>query len=276
MKKIAIVCTVIFAAAPLAFANIGSSGNDEVSIGVTSMPVKTSVKANVGVGVTATTTPAIMNVKGEMMGGDEAMMKGTMGEERERGMERAEMMADEHASFGLETAKMHINVRTLMREENEPGHGAGEAEVDIAAKVHSAADFEHFIAHKAKADAELTAVAVADGKVKVEHKMPAKFLGFIKTSVTARAEADAEGNVEVDYPWYHIFMKKHVSQASLQSEIARALAAKRKAMKEGIPAATIEAQVEAAFDAPNLFETLADILKGASAKAKADAEASVQ
>ncbi|MDO8520993.1 MAG: hypothetical protein Q7S52_02660 [bacterium] len=271
MKHIIIVSAFIFSVAPLAYAaiNVGDTAGVEVKTTV----VTTQVNTKTTVGVTATTTPMMMNVEGGMEM-DGKMMED--GEEHERAMERAEMMADDEAAFGLETAKMHINVSALMKEENEPGHGVGDAEVDTAAKVHSSADFEHFVAHKAKSDSDIKEVDIKDGKVKVHYRMPAKFLGFIKGSVNARAEADATGKIEVDYPWYHMFMKKHVSSASLQSEIARAIAAKRMALKAGIPVATIEAQVEAAFDAPNLFEMIVDALHGASLKVKAEAEGTVQ
>ncbi|OGZ12038.1 MAG: hypothetical protein A3C93_04535 [Candidatus Lloydbacteria bacterium RIFCSPHIGHO2_02_FULL_54_17] len=267
----------MFALATSAFAAIEVKTEVEVEVGKTMpVPMLTNEKGEVK-----------MNSDGTMMGkSDDDMMEDGMmdddddGDEAgdEKGLDRADMMADDHAMFGLETARMHVDVDELLEEESEPGHGGGEAEVDHPSMVHSQADFEHFVAHKAKNDEDIKEVEVKDGKIKVSYRMPAKFLGFMGTSMNVRARADGEGNVDVSYPWYHIFMKKNVSSASLQADIARALAAQRKGVKEGVATTTIEAEVEAAFDAPNLFEIIADILHGASrgAQAKAEAEATAE
>jgi hypothetical protein len=152
-------------------------------------------------------------------------------------------------------------------------HDAGAPEMDMAAKVRTDHDFEDFVHHKAKSDKHLKGVNVKDGKIEVTYAAPAKLFGFMKTTINARASVDAKDTVEVEYPWYHIFMKKQVSKASLQSNIARAVAAERKAVKEGMATTTIEAKIEASLGIPNLFEIIANTLKEASLKAETEVKA---
>lgn len=257
MKNLTIIGIALFALTPFAALAIGSSGNDGVETKVTGISEEVSTKGGV----------KIENTKEHEMMEGEMMEDGMMDDDEDgdaKGMERAEMMADEHAAFGLETAKMHIDVHALMKEESEPGHGSGEEEIDMPGKVRSSADFEHFVAHKAKEDARIKDVEIKDGKVHVRYEESAKLFGFIGTTINARASADAEGNVNVAYPWYHIFMKKHVSQASLQSAMARAMAGAGKAEKEGIASTTAQATIATALGIPNIFELIADTFKEVS------------
>lgn len=276
MKKLVIICSTLFAMAPLAYAAVVVGGT--AGVGVKTTVVSTQVNTRTTVSVTATSTPVMMRERegtetegGMMMGGkmEDGMMN--EGEGGENGTENAEMHADVHAEYGLETAEFHMDLRT--HEEGDAKEESTTAEIDSPMKVHSAHEFEHFVEHKAKADERIKGVDLKDGKIEVEYEESAKLFGFIPMMVNAHATGDAKGTIEVKYPWYHIFMKKKISSASLQSEIARALAAKRMAAKAGIPAGTIEADVEAAFNAPDLFETIADALHGASLKAEAEVSA---
>jgi hypothetical protein len=255
---------LLFALAPFAHAAIDIKGAVDVD-----MDDKMEMGAKAG--VTTTAAPVKMEMdddEGEMhMMGEGEMMEG---EEREMGMDRAQMMADEHALDVLADVELRLDLR-----KGGDDHAAGTREVDTAAKVKSEHDLEDFMHHKAKADMHLKGVEVKDGKVEVKYAQPAKFFGFMKTTINARASVDAKDTVEVKYPWYHIFMKKHVSQASMQSNIARAVAAERKGMMEGMATTTMQAEIEAGMGIPNLFEIIANELQSARVKAEAEASGSV-
>ena len=151
----------------------------------------------------------------------------------------------------------------------------GKGDIDVAEDVHSEIDFKHFVAHKAKADARIKSVEVNGGKVEVEYEESGKWFGFLSGKVNAHASADVKGNVEVKYPWYHIFMNGTHSSASLQSEIARAIAAERKGEKEGVSSTTMRADISVAFGVPDLFEIIANTLKKISASATATTEVKI-
>jgi hypothetical protein len=261
IQSVAATAALLFALIPLAHAAIDVKGAIDVEADAkieTSM-MKTDAGAGAGAKMEA-------GAEGEVhtMGGGEMME----GEEHETGMDRAQMMADEHALDVLGDVELRLDLRKGGDE-----HAAGTAEVDTAAKVKSEHDLEDFMHHKAKADMHLKGVEVKDGKVEVKYAQPAKFFGFMKTTINARASVDAKDTVEVKYPWYHIFMKKHVSQASMQSNIARAVAAERKGIKEGMATATMQAEIEAGMGIPNLFEIIANELQSARVKAEAEVSA---
>lgn len=177
---------------------------------------------------------------------------------QERGIENAKLRANENALDALVRAEIHIEL-----EDDDEGDDVDEVE-DVA-RVHSEAEFRGFVSHKSKEDGQLKSVSIKSGKVEVEHEQRGKWFGFMKGDLTAKATADVSGNVEVKYPWYHIFMTKTHSSASLRAQIAQAIAAERKGEKEGVASTTVRADISAAFGIPNLFEIIADTLKVSAA-----------
>ena len=120
-------------------------------------------------------------------------------------------------------------------------------------------------------------VEVVDGAVNVVYDEPAELFGFLNTTIPTHVSVNAKGDVQVTYPWYHIFMKKHAARESIQSDIARALAAESKATREGMAsttasASTTQATIAAGLGIPNIFEIIANSLKGA----RVTGEASMQ
>lgn len=282
LTQFSAIIALLFVLAPLAHAAITVGGSNTVDIKMEDAH-NVTVKSNMSGAVPPAPYSGIkmedgVNAKIEMKGGADIDEEGDIdkGDEDEdsdmrpghaTGTMRAMEMADEHALGALEKVQLHMDLRNGVHDE----HDADEPEMDMAAKVRTAHDFEDFVHHKAKSDEHLKNVEIKDGKIKVEYEEDAKIFGFIGTKINARATVDNKDNVEVSYPWYHIFMKKHVSKASLQSNIARAIAAERKAVKEGMSTTTIEAKIEASLGIPNLFEIIANTLKEASVKAEADA-----
>ena len=168
----------------------------------------------------------------------------------------------------LEKAELHIDL---------DGDETGETEVDSAGKVRSETDFKGFVKHHAKADANLKSVDVKDGKVEVEYDEDAKLFGFIPAAVTAYINADATGNVEVSYPWYHIFMSKAHASDELEADIESAVSAKIASHKSGVASTSsgTTTTAKAALSVSDLFELIITSLGKSSASVNASGKANV-
>ncbi len=288
LKKISAVVTLLFAFAPIAHAEIALKGSGDIEV-KTGEGMHSEVKADTN----ATITPVSgvhmeggVNTAGgvkmedgmmEQKDGHDGEFKGENEDSEDHVMKDGNHMEgamhmsghddekfDEHAEFDLDG--------DTLRDEPEEDHGTSTViEIDASEKVHSSHDFEHFVEHMSKKDAHVKHVEVKEGKVEVEYEESAKLFGFIGTTISAHASVDGKDNVEVSYPWYHIFMKKQVAKESLRADIAQAVAAERKAQKEGMATSTIEAKIEASLGIPNLFEIIANTLKASSVKAEAEA-----
>lgn len=193
---------------------------------------------------------------------------------------------DGEGDEALKHIQLRLETKDLLSNDNNNETGTTSTEVAgtssqmmvrNAAEVHTEAELKNFVRTRAQEDQALKQVEVADGTVSVTYDEPAELFGFINTKIATHVNVDQAGNVEVTYPWYHIFMKKHASRASIQSDIARALAAENKAGKEGMAsttasASTTQATIAAGLGIPNIFEIIANSLKSA----RVTGEASMQ
>lgn len=270
-KTITIVAGVLFALAPLAHAAVLLNSETEVK-------ANSGAMVQTGINISASATP-VKGVHGEgeihtnvgtkalqiedgsdIDGGERGGINGTQGTGDIKGSAHAEIHTNINTAASLENVELHFDADADINDTEE-------SSVSDANEVHTSQDFSHFVALKAKHDANIKSVDVTDDKVEVEYKEPAKLFGFINSSVTAHATADIKGNVEVSYPWYHIFMKKQSSSAALQSKIALAIAAEQKGERSGSASTSMESQTSLAL--PHLFDVVARALKSASASADA-------
>jgi hypothetical protein len=172
------------------------------------------------------------------------------------GLDNAMMHADEHAEAGLLNAELHIDVHALMESEAKEDHGM-EVEIEHADEVHTSADFEHFVAHKAKSDEHLTQVGLKGATVEMTYAMPVKFFGFWSTTLDTTARADAGGSVEVDYPWYSIFMSKDFSKKTLAPMMKAEIEAQKSATVAVEATGTTSART---FAAPHVFDAMVTVM----------------
>ncbi len=70
------------------------------------------------------------------------------------------------------------------------------------ASVKTQVDLSGFIASQVKADDNVSQVEASADTVSVTYKQNAKLFGFIPVTLDATATVDAEGNVDISYPWY--------------------------------------------------------------------------
>ena len=289
LKTIAFSTLALLAFAPLAQAQISASVTGDTSAG--------------SVQVTSVTTDGYsMTVKGEddAAGGErdregsdagkteddtrgskveakatlEREERGTMEREEEQTRTTSREREDDEA---LKHIQLRLEAKDLLSSEGDnreemttvnKGTSSERMMVREVRDVHSEADLKQFVRTKVKEDESIKQVEVNNGKVEVQYEEPAELFGFINMTLAAHVAVDQAGNVQVTYPWYHIFMKKHATRESIQSDIARALAAQNKMEKEGmasttVSASTTQATITAGLGIPNIFEIITNSLRSA-------------
>lgn len=154
-----------------------------------------------------------------------------------------------------------VEVISVTRSDAEAMAGADMA----AGEVSSEADLETFAAASINSDANLQGMEFSDEEIAVSYKQPGKILGFIPVLVTVEASLDAEGNIDLDYPWYQFIVV--TDRAELESELQSEVGARA-------AGADLAAQSKAEI-ASRLHSALRENL-AASAEVSADAEGTVE
>lgn len=102
--------------------------------------------------------------------------------------------------------------------------------VQAHAEVKSEQDLENFAKGVLLNDENVADLSADESSVEVRYHVPAKFLGFFKTTLTARVVAekgqgDKKGNIKVKFPWFRFLfgVSEDVSKASLESDIDEAV-----------------------------------------------------
>ncbi len=258
------VAALLCATTPVAFASISVSGDGSVDVGG-AMPMQIK-----GDDVSLTQEGQTIRAKGtgevEMRMEDGSTIRAEGDDrggavelrgaaEHATGTARAMEVADEHA---LDMLELHLDMSDDSVVEDVS------LETPSFDEVRTEADLRGFIRQTSKEDARLKSVDIKEGKVEVEYDQDAKLFGFIKTTLRTHTSVDTSENVEVSYPWYHIFMKKEQSKATLQSEIARALAAERKMTAEGTSTTSAEATISAGVGIADIFDIITRTLRGSA------------
>lgn len=84
-------------------------------------------------------------------------------------------------------------------------------------QVDTKADLEAYIAAQLESDENVESIEAAQNSVSVTYKDRAHLFAVIPVMVDATATVDAEGNVEVSYPWYSFLMS--TDKAELEAKI---------------------------------------------------------
>jgi hypothetical protein len=80
--------------------------------------------------------------------------------------------------------------------------------VMTAALVRSSDDLRSYAVVSMKSDDNIRGMTFSGNDVEVDYREPGKFLGFIPVSITAMADANADGAVTVSHPWYDFLVAK--------------------------------------------------------------------
>ena len=125
-----------------------------------------------------------------------------------------------------------------------------------------------------QADANLEAVSATEQSLTVKHAAPARLFGIFPVHLTVTAMVDADGTVEVKYPWYRFFFATNRAdlEATLTNRVSAVLGASANT------SASAKASASAAFDASQKARALNAVQEAFadfSAEASASADASV-
>ena len=254
----------VFAAAPIVYAettvNSGTTiTRDSNTVEVNSKNTVTFQPANGQVGGAG--SEGGMEMKGEIMISDtltEDEMRRAIPMEKNIDADDKVIVLETESEVDLFDDELEISIEALVEGEDSESHqnDAGVV-VDSATKVKSSADFEQYVAFKAKSDERIKKVEIKDGKVEVTYALPVKFFGFWKTSLETTAKVDSTGTVEVRYPWYAIFMRKEFSKKTLEPAFRASLEAHQHANANSAVQATTTATVSAkAYVVPHVFDTV--------------------
>lgn len=87
-------------------------------------------------------------------------------------------------------------------------------------EVGSMAALEAYAVASVRNDDRLDAISMANNRMEVTYRAPARFLGFIPSSVKTKISVSGDGEVVVDYPWYAFLFAKGESEAELASRLS--------------------------------------------------------
>lgn len=88
-------------------------------------------------------------------------------------------------------------------------------------RVMTDTDLKAYVASEIKSDDNFNGVNIGDDKIEVDYKQPARFLGIIPMMVSVGVNINADGSVNVDYPWYSFLSLTNKSdlEAAIKSEV---------------------------------------------------------
>ncbi len=90
--------------------------------------------------------------------------------------------------------------------------------------VHSVDELSVLAQAAVDSDVNIEAVEFEPETTEIRYRYPGKFFGFIPVRPVLRATVDSKGDVQVQYPWYEIFVRRPV--ASVESDISSETKAK--------------------------------------------------
>ena len=102
-------------------------------------------------------------------------------------------------------------------------------EVKKHAEIQSGQDLENFARGVLLRDENVDEVELGEDDVRMDYRLPAKFLGIFPALIRARTtvvtnqtdetNSDKFGRVKTKFAWYHVFFRKFVSEDELEQEI---------------------------------------------------------
>ena len=102
-------------------------------------------------------------------------------------------------------------------------------EVKKHAEIQSGQDLENFARGVLLRDENVDEVELGEDDVRMDYRLPAKFLGIFPALIRARTtvqtnqadetNSDKFGRVKIKFVWYHVFFRKFVSEDELEQEI---------------------------------------------------------
>lgn len=118
-------------------------------------------------------------------------------------------------------------LKTILVTRADVDNGSVTATSDNAASVRSENDLRGYVAAQLESDSNIEAIELASHSVAVTYKEKARLFAVIPVTVDATATVDANGNVEVSYPWYSFLMStgKDELEAKIENRVSAVLLA---------------------------------------------------
>lgn len=188
------------------------------------------------------------------------------------------------ASKGTQASE-ETNTLVITREDVEL-NGVSPTQISVSA-ITGETDLSGYVAAQIKADKNVSTVETSESGVEVTYDTPAKLFGIFPMTVQTTVNVDADGTVNVSYPWYGFLLSTEGGdlETQLQTVVKTELSAA--AGKSAVMAsADVQADVETAVGMTSatqakLISGIRAVLQAVSetqvnAEASANANASVQ
>ena len=173
-------------------------------------------------------------------------------------------------------ANAGVTVQPLIITRGDVDAGTVKATVSSPSAVTTQADLSGYIAAEMKADANIWKVEAASDNVAVTYEQRAKLFGFIPVTIDATATVDANGNVEVSYPWYAFLMvtNKADLEARIQNQVSANVDLDASANVEANAGASASAEAAAQLSAEAQARIVAAVKAAMQAQLEAQLNAS--
>jgi len=196
--------------------------------------------ASVALGVTAF-AQVDLNVNGSATSDTETSTDSANGTTSSEGSANVNLSSDAGVVLGDSGA---ASVTITQREAARASIDAESATLS-ASSVVSGEDLSLYVTSKLKRDASLQRIDASGDRVQVSYRQDARFLSFLPASVTTQATVTADGDIDVDYPWYRFLFSVDNSndlEARIEAQVGD-LIARVSAVGEASFDATTEAEL---------------------------------
>lgn len=203
-------------------------------------------------------------------------------EEREEGAEADTLLevgiGAEASQSAVENANERAHMNASLMSRVRAGLSTGEVativnlEGDTETQIQNEEDVKAYGEVVAKHHTRVERAEVRNRTIEVHFRDRVQFFGFVPVSLTARTVVDAEGNVEVKYPWYAAFATGKNTKASVESRVRASLEGNSLSFMTETGA---QADVRARETARALRDIAAAVDAAVLASASADAEANL-
>jgi len=96
--------------------------------------------------------------------------------------------------------------------------------VTESGRVRSASSLESYLGASVQNDERLESVAISENQMNLTYKRDGRLLWIIPIQMHTDVSVDAEGTVDVRYPWYSFLVATSESQADLEARLASEVA----------------------------------------------------
>jgi len=173
-------------------------------------------------------------------------------------------------------ANAGVTIQPLIITRGDVDAGRVEATVLSPSAVKTRAELSGYAAAEMKADSNIASIEAASDNVAVTYKQSAKLFGFIPVTIDATATVDANGNVEVSYPWYAFLMvtNKADLEARIQNQVSANVDLDASANVEANAGASASAEAAAQLSAEAQARIVAAVKAAMQAQLEAQLNAS--